>query len=263
MSGDLAFGITAGERADAGRLGGELEGLGYAELWTNDTRRGDGVATLASIAPATRSLGLALGVVALSDHSPEAVVARLGAAGSWRDRLVLGVGSGSSASLDLVRDGVTTLRERLPGTPIAIAAVGPRMLHLAGEIADVVVTTWSMPERVPLLRARVEEGARMSGRRPPRLVLYVRTTLGPGAGDRLRAEMRRYAAYGRHYARAFLEQSDELVGIAVDDPSELPSALAPYRAVADTVVVRAVPALDEVDALLEIAAAAAPLSDAS
>lgn len=229
-------------------------------MWANDTRGGDGVATLAALAGDTRRLRLGLGVVALSEHSPEAIARRLSDAGLPLDRLTLGVGAGSSASLALVRDGVAELRALLPGLPIAIAAVGPRMLSLAGEIADAVVATWARPDRVPWIREQVAAGGGA-----PRLVLYVRTAVGPGAASRLRGEMDRYARYGRHYARAFEAQPDGLVGIAVEsgDPADLAAALVPYRSVAETVVVRAIPTEDTVDAWLEVATAVALSAGAS
>ncbi len=232
----------------------ELEELGYGEVWVNDTRGGDGLATLAALARDTRRLRLGLGVVALSEHSPAAIARRLSTAGLPLDRLTLGVGAGSSASLALVRDGVAELRALLPGLPIAVAAVGPRMLRLAGEAADAVVATWARPERVPWIREQVAAGGGT-----PRLVLYVRAAVGPGAASRLRDEMDRYASYGRHYARAFEAQPDGLVGIAVEsgDPADVAAALAPYRSVADTVVVRAIPTENTAEAWLEVAATVA------
>jgi alkanesulfonate monooxygenase SsuD/methylene tetrahydromethanopterin reductase-like flavin-dependent oxidoreductase (luciferase family) len=253
----LAFGITAGIRPDAARLGTGLERLGYGELWSNDTRRGDGIATLAAVAPGTSDLRLAVGVVALSEHEPAAIEARLAEHDLPHGRLVLGVGSGASASLDLVRTGVRALRDSVPGVPIAIAAVGPRMLRLAGELADVVVATWSMPERVPSIRAEIAVGADAAKRPQPRLALYVRAAIGPDAQARLRTDMERYARTGRHYARAFAAQGDAPIGVAVASAGELSEALMPYRSVADTVVVRALPRADDVDAWLEVAAAAA------
>jgi alkanesulfonate monooxygenase SsuD/methylene tetrahydromethanopterin reductase-like flavin-dependent oxidoreductase (luciferase family) len=259
MGAELAFGITAASRPDHARLGAEIERLGHVELWVNDTRRGDGIAALAEVLPATTSLRFGVGVAALSEHSPVAIVARVDAASLPLDRLTLGVGSGASASLELVRTGVAELRDLLPGTPIATAAVGPRMLHVAGEIADAVVAGWANPERLRWARGRIAEGADAAGRQPPRLVAYVRTALGAGAADRLRAAMAQYRAYGRHYARAFDAQADGLVGVAVEsgDPGELAHALAPYRSVVDTLVVRGLPADDSVDGWLEVAAAAA------
>lgn len=258
MSAELAFGITAGSRPAQERLGAEVERLGYRELWVNDTRRGDGVATLAQIAPGTRRLGLAVGVVALSEHRPPSIIDRISRAGLPLERLTLGVGAGSSASLSLVRDGVEQLRSALPGVPIAVAAVGPRMLRLAGEVADVVVATWALPDRVAWIRDRVAEGAASAGRRRPRIALYVRVAIGRGATDRLRAEMDRYARQGSHYARAFAAQPDRPVGVAVEsaDPEQIREAMASYRSAADTVVVRALPPDDSVDAWVTVARSA-------
>jgi alkanesulfonate monooxygenase SsuD/methylene tetrahydromethanopterin reductase-like flavin-dependent oxidoreductase (luciferase family) len=258
MPADLAFGITAASRPDHRRLGTEVEHLGYTELWVNDTRRGDGVAALAEIRSGTTSLRLGLGVVALSEHDPRGILGRLRASGLPLGGLTVGVGSGASSSLELVRTGVTELRALLPGVPIAIAAVGPRMFRLAGEIADAVVAGWANPERLGWARDRIGEGADAASRPPPRLVAYVRTALGQGAADRLRAAMAQYRAYGIHYARAFEAQRDDLVGVAVAsaDPAQLADSLAPYRSAVDTLVVRGLPADDSVDAWLEVAGAA-------
>jgi alkanesulfonate monooxygenase SsuD/methylene tetrahydromethanopterin reductase-like flavin-dependent oxidoreductase (luciferase family) len=265
MTADLAFGITAASRPDHSRLGAEVERLGFGELWTNDTRRGDGVAALAELLPGTASLRFALGVVALSEYSAAAIPRRLSRAGLALDRLTLGVGSGASASLELVRRGVAELRSLLPEVPIAISGVGPRMLRLGGEVADAVVTAWALPERLAWVRQQIAEGAAAADRPAPRLVVYVRTAFGPDAERRLLGEMERYAAYGRYYARAFEAQPNALVGVAVEsgDPAEVAAALAPYRSVADTVVVRAIPAVDTVDGWLEVARLAAGQSSSS
>ena len=261
MAADLAFGITAATRPDHARLGTELEGLGFKELWVNDNRRGDGVTTLAQAAPSTSSLRFGLGVVALSEYAPTAIEERISRASLPLDRLTVGVGAGASSSLKLVRDGVGELRRSMPGVPIAMAAVGPRMLHLAGEVADAVVATWALPDRVAEIRQRVAAGADAAGRPSPRLVLYLRTAIGPGAESRLRAEMDRYAR-SAHYARAFAAQAGRLVGIAFEPPApdELAAALAPYRAQVDTLVIRGLPTHDHVNAWLEIASVLAEAS---
>lgn len=259
MSDDLCFGITAASRADHPRLGAELERLGYAALWVNDTPRGDGLATLEEVAAGTTSLKFGVGVIALSEHAPAEIAARLQAVDLSAGRLTLGVGSGSSSSLQLVRDGVAGLRRLEPDLRIAVAAVGPRMAHLAGEVADAVVANWALPDRLSLIRERVAHGADAGGRPAPRLVAYVRAAVGAGATDRLQAEMDRYRGYGDHYARAFHAQPGGLIGVAIEsgDPVEIAAALAPYRSVVDTVVVRALPADDSVDAWLQVATAAA------
>ena len=258
MSAELAFGVTAASRPGLERLAPQLERLGYREIWSNDTRRSDGLATLAEIAAGGPALRLGVGVVALSDATPDQLADRVAAASLPADRFTLGVGSGSSASLALVRRGVEGLRDLLPGTTIAVAAVGPRMGALAGEIADAVVANWALPERLAWIRGRVAEGAARAGRRPPRLVAYVRTAVGDGADARLLAEMDRYRGYGGgHYARAFAAQPDALVGVAAPDAAGVRAGLEPYRELVDTLVVRGLPVDDSVDGWLIVARAAA------
>lgn len=258
MTAALAFGLDAGSRPDHARLGAELERLGYRELWVNDNRRADGIATLAEVAPGTSTLAFGVGVVALSEQDPDLIADRFRSSGMPTERLTLGVGSGRTASLQLVRDGVARLRQLLPDTPIAVAAVGPNMAWLAGEIADVVVANWALPERLAFVRERVNEGAADASRPAPRLVTYVRTAVGPEAESRLGAEMERYRSIGPQYARAFAAQPDDrLVGVAAADADGVTAGLAPYRSVVDTLVVRGLPAGDSVPDWLEVAAAAA------
>jgi alkanesulfonate monooxygenase SsuD/methylene tetrahydromethanopterin reductase-like flavin-dependent oxidoreductase (luciferase family) len=48
--------------------------------------------------------------------------------------------------------------------PIVLAALGPEMLELAGEIADGVLLNWIPPEAVPASIARLQAGARRAAR---------------------------------------------------------------------------------------------------
>ena len=54
----------------------------------------------------------------------------------------------------------------LPKTPVRVylAALGPEMLELAGEIADGVLLNWIPPEAVPASLAHLQAGARRAGR---------------------------------------------------------------------------------------------------
>jgi probable F420-dependent oxidoreductase len=54
----------------------------------------------------------------------------------------------------------------VPAAPVRIylAALGPEMLELAGEIADGVLLNWIPPEAVPASIAHLEVGARRAGR---------------------------------------------------------------------------------------------------
>jgi alkanesulfonate monooxygenase SsuD/methylene tetrahydromethanopterin reductase-like flavin-dependent oxidoreductase (luciferase family) len=255
----LSFGIASAPRDRTERIGPAVESLGYAALWANDTRRGTALATLAVAARGTRSLRLAAGVIALSERAPARIaseVAEAEAQGLDRARLILGLGSGASRSLDLVRLGVAELRELLPGVRIAVAAVGPRMCALGGEIADTVLLNWSLPDHLAEQRGWIEAAAAAAGRRAPVIAAYVRVAVGPEAATRLREEMARYARPSTAYSRIFAAQRG-LVGVAAADPAATRAGLDPYRSVLDECVVRALPATDDVDAWLAVATAAA------
>ncbi len=260
MSGALGFGIAAAPRDGTERLGPAVEALGYAELWANDTRRGSGPDTLAVASAATRELRFGIGVIALSEHGPSRVAEALAAAeaaGLPLERTTVGVGSGASRSLALVRRGVAALRALLPAQRIAVAAVGPRMCALAGEIADTVLLNWSLPAHLAEQRRWIAEGAERAGRPVPRLTAYVRAAVGAGAKERLRTEMARYAGHSPAYRALFADQ-DGLIGVAADDATSLRADLLPYRALLDCCVVRALPDGDAVDDWLRVAEAAAP-----
>jgi alkanesulfonate monooxygenase SsuD/methylene tetrahydromethanopterin reductase-like flavin-dependent oxidoreductase (luciferase family) len=259
VKGELGFGIAAAARPGTERLGPAIERLGYAELWANDTRRGAALETLATAGSGTTALRFGVGVIALSEHAPERILAALDGAvdaGLDPNRVTLGVGSGASRSLDLVRAGVAELRRLLPDQRIAVAALGPRMCALAGEVADTVLLNWALPETLVRQRGWVASGAARAGRRPPRVTAYVRVAVGSGAADRLRGEMDRYAGHSDAYASLFADQGGP-VGVAVGDPAQLRPALLPYRSILDCCVVRALPDGDDIDAWLAVAEAAA------
>ncbi len=254
----LEFGLTAAERPWLGELGPALASLGYAAVWANDNPRRSGLATLAAITADTPSLGMGLGVAPLSDKTPRSIAAEVRALGLPLERLTLGVGSGSSTSLGLVREGVTALRAALPGARIAISALGPRMCALGGEIADVVLLNWAAPARIAWARERIATGAAAAGREPPVVASYVRVAVGPRAQERLAAERAHYAGdTSSPYARLFTAQPDvPTPGVAAEDPAAIPALLAPHRAALDRCVVRALPAADDAQGWLAVARAA-------
>jgi len=247
------------QAVESARLGQRLEALGYDELWANDGRLGSGLATLAAASGGTSRIDLCVGVVPLSERTPAAIASEVASLGIAHDRLILGVGTGSSSSLALVRDAVVDLRERLPDVRLAIAALGPRMCRLGGEIADTVLLNWANPERIAWARTLVDEGARTAERPAPRVAGYVRVAIGPDAGARLTAEADRYRGRPRPYTRLFdAQQVDDrgIPGIVATDPREVPDLLEPYRATLDSCVVRALPADPSMEGWLAVAEAA-------
>ena len=258
----LGFGLVARSPADSSALAGlasQLEALGYDELWANDNRQHSGLATLAAAAAGAQRIQLGVGVAPLSDKSPREIASEVQASGIPHGRLILGVGTGSGSSMAAVREGVAALRDLLPDVRICIAALGPRMCELGGEIADVVLLNWAYPERIAWARGHIDEGARLAGRPVPVVASYVRVALGADAADRMLNEANRYRGRPRPYTRLFDEQdTDEarVPGIAAVDPAAVSALLAPYRTALDTCVVRALPAGSSAEELLAIARAA-------
>jgi alkanesulfonate monooxygenase SsuD/methylene tetrahydromethanopterin reductase-like flavin-dependent oxidoreductase (luciferase family) len=123
---------------------------------------------------------------------------------------VLGVGSGRLAHpATEMRPYLTELRRLLPSAlPLYVAALGPRMLGLAAELADGVLLNWCSAEQVRWSRAEVERAAVRFGRGAPVIAEYIRTAVDSDP-DRARGVLARategYALgpspYRRHFER--------------------------------------------------------------
>jgi alkanesulfonate monooxygenase SsuD/methylene tetrahydromethanopterin reductase-like flavin-dependent oxidoreductase (luciferase family) len=255
----LGIGVAAGpDPAPLASLAAGLEALGLDSIWSNDSPAGEGLSMLAEWAQASSILGLGVGVLALDRHTPETIAGQVHELALPIDRVRVGLGAGfSEHPLDTVRDGVAALRAFLPGANVVVAAMGPAMCRLAGEIGDGVLLNWMTPERATLAAELVHDGARQAGREPAAVTVYgyVRVAVGDEAAMRLTREAAFYTQLP-HYARHFEAMGGDpsKVGIAVTSGEDLPEALAAYSAL-DVVVVRA---LSErtTDAAMEIARAA-------
>jgi alkanesulfonate monooxygenase SsuD/methylene tetrahydromethanopterin reductase-like flavin-dependent oxidoreductase (luciferase family) len=204
---------------------GEL--LGYAAVFLPEIAGRDALAALAGLAGETRELLLGTGVVPMGAR--RTMVTAMGAATVHErsgGRLILGLGTGAvgRGALDRLREQVHALRslfagevlevdgerERLtldPGSrvPVWLAALGPRAMRLAGEVADGVLLNWCPPERVAFARERIREGAEANGRDPAEITVavYVRACVAQDEGAALaalRVASGQYAAYPA-YAR--------------------------------------------------------------
>lgn len=84
-----------------------------------------------------------------------------------------------------------------PRVPVYLAALGPRMLRLAGELADGVTPNWSTPEQIAWCRQRVAEGARAAGRDPSAVPFaqYIRVCVDEDADAARRAFAGQVLAY--------------------------------------------------------------------
>lgn len=68
---------------------------------------------------------------------------------------------------------------KAPPVPVYLAAMGPQMLRLAGELADGVTPNWSSPDQIVWMRQQVAEGAFQAGRDPGQIPFaqYIRVCL--------------------------------------------------------------------------------------
>lgn len=256
------FAIFAGVAPDIIRASAqEAERLGYASFWVNHPGKTDGLASLAAAAGVTRTAELGIGVIPLHTREPASIAAGVRATGLPLDRLLLGVGSPNPGSLARVRAGVAALRAAL-ATRLIVAALGPKMCRLAGEIADGVLLNWLTPEHARVSAGWVGDGAAAAGRRPPKIFAYVRLAIGGAGRARLEDEGARYAAipaYGAHFERMGVKPAE--TGIAVDRPGDVGAALARWRGVIDEVVLRAMPGADTAEEHLALVRAGAPVGD--
>ena len=203
----------------------------------------------------TRGITLGVGVLALDRHEPAAIASRLGALELPQERLLVGLGAGfSEHPLEAVRRGVGALRESAPGLRIAVAAMGPAMCRLGGEVGDAVLLNWMTPARAAWAEALVREGAARAGRERGQVMVYayVRTALGDTAPARLADEAAFYTRLP-HYARHFDAMGGEpgVVGIAASDEAQVGPGLEEYDAI-DVPVVRALTERSS-EAVLELA----------
>ncbi|HEY3058851.1 MAG TPA: LLM class flavin-dependent oxidoreductase [Chloroflexota bacterium] len=87
-----------------------------------------------------------------------------------------------------------------PPVPVYLAALGPRMLRLAGALANGVTPNWSSPEQIVWMRERVSEGARAAGRDPAEVPFaqYIRVCVD----EDVEAARRAFATHVLRYAMA-------------------------------------------------------------
>jgi alkanesulfonate monooxygenase SsuD/methylene tetrahydromethanopterin reductase-like flavin-dependent oxidoreductase (luciferase family) len=236
----------------------EAEQLGYSSFWVNHPGSTDGLAALAHAAGETTRVALGIGVIPLHTRGPDSIIQGTRVTKLPLDRLLLGVGSPNPGSLGRVRDGVAALRAHLK-TRIIVAALGPKMCRLAGEVADGVLFNWLTPEHARLSAGWVREGAAAAKRPAPTLFAYVRLALGPKGCDKLGEEGSRYAAipaYAAHFERMGVKPVDTC--IAAQRPAEIAPALGKWKGAVDEVVLRAITGEDTVEEHLALVRAARP-----
>ena len=232
----------------------EAEELGYTAVFLPETGARDTLVTLAGLAADTRELVLGTGVIPMGARTPRlAAMAAATVQERSGGRHVLGVGTGRAApgALGRLEDYVKEIRDVVGGSapgaalrlplpapvPIWIAALGPKAVRLAGQIADGVILNWCTPKRVAEARDAIRATAGEAGRDPGAVTIavYVRASFSGRADEALlaaAAEYASYPAYARQFEAMGVDPSPEAVVEAVclrGDPSRARERVEAYR----------------------------------
>lgn len=205
------------------------ESLGYTDLWTAEVSGTDGLTPLAAAAVATERLRFGTAILPVFTRPPALMA--MGAASVQaisEGRFVLGIGTSSSIivgnwmgeefsrPLTRIRETVAFLRDAFEGkkmdtqahgfsvsgfrltadggvkVPIYIAGLGPKMLRLAGQIADGVILFLFTPDGVKWALDQVRAGAEEAGRDPSEIDVVARIPVAVDEDDEfLRFMLRR------------------------------------------------------------------------
>ena len=273
---------------DLQELGQLAERLGYETVWAPEGGGRDSLTALATIAMKTERVRLGTGILPI--YARTATNTAMGAAGMAAvsgGRFILGLGVGHRPSVE-GRDGVpftrpiSRLRETIrivrgllsgdsvtvkgrhfnvsdaslgaaaPGerVPIYVAALGPQMLELAGEMADGVLMNWTAESFIPQAVEHIRRGARIAGRDISEIDIagYVRVATGgdeEAVRDSLRGQVARYASntfYRNFFAETGFgrEMSEAAEALAAGDLARASEAIT--REMQDQVAVVGTPA---------------------
>jgi probable F420-dependent oxidoreductase len=180
----------------------ETEARGYHAAWTGEAGGYDAITLMTAIATHTERLRVGSAVLPVQTRTPVLLGQSAATLNHLApDRVVLGIGLSSKVivgdwhgltfapSLQQIREAVQIIRMvasgdrvnfegkfyrvknfrlAVPPPPkpvrVVLAALGPEMLELAGEIADGVVLNWIPPETVPASITHLQAGAKKAGR---------------------------------------------------------------------------------------------------
>jgi probable F420-dependent oxidoreductase len=194
------------------------EELGYDVCGFPHIAGRDAMATLAAIGPKTSRIGLATGIVPIYTRTPVTMAQEAGVINeATGGRFMLGLGTGHQAlveswhgtpftrPVEAMRDYLTIVRAAIrdsqvayagerfrasfgfmgfqpaPDMKILVGALGPKMLQLAGELADGVVLWMSTPQHVrDIVMPNLAIGAARAGREVSDLEVFACLFAAPG-----------------------------------------------------------------------------------
>jgi alkanesulfonate monooxygenase SsuD/methylene tetrahydromethanopterin reductase-like flavin-dependent oxidoreductase (luciferase family) len=210
----LTFAEEAQLSEEAARLGyGSIwtpEGNGHdgfvtcAQRWSaSRSILTEGLGTGISVSPVALRTpsALAMSAATLSELTGGRFILGIGTGGAYGAEYQRSYGLPKLSALALMRDYLTVIRTLVAGetanyegkvitarglklafkapsppTPVYLGALGPKMLHLAGELADGACLNWCSDEQVAWSRRQIDEGAEQAGRDPSEVKMaeYIR-----------------------------------------------------------------------------------------
>lgn len=222
------------------RLAALAEEVGFEQIWvSNDLFWRSAPVLLTAAARATSRIVLGVGVFnPVSMHVSEIAMASASLHEVSNGRFMLGIGAGADEFLQWAglraeppvartRRALVELRTLLSGLtpdgwrseawlrtgpsriPIYVGAMGPRMLGLAGELADGVLPLLFPPEHYPTAALQIEDGARSVGRDPGSLDIAacVWCSLDTDGARARRALAEKIAYYGASFSPYLLARA--------------------------------------------------------
>ena len=222
---------------DYQELSSQAEKNGFEAVWVPEGGGRDSLTSLATIAMRTEKVKLGTGILPIFARTPtNTAMGAAGMAAVSDGRFMLGLGVGHAPTVES-RDGIpfkqpmTRMRETIqivkallageqvnftgkqfkltgasmgastPKTkvPIYIAALGPQMLELVGELADGVLMNWTAVDYLDDAIGHIKRGAEKVGRDLSEIDIagYVRVAVGDDVSasrNSLRYQVARYAS---------------------------------------------------------------------
>jgi len=205
-------------------LGPAIERAGFGAFWKGETDSPDPFALLTGLAVTTRTLHLGTAIVHIHARTPVTLgvqAATLSEISGGRFWLGLGVANDriaawhdaklarplESARRYLERARRVAAGERDPSSfqlgwrpthpafPTFLAALGPKMSRLAGEISDGAIVNMATPEKLAEIVALVREGARAAGKPESAVQVITKVRVSIDADrERARTRLRQLAA---------------------------------------------------------------------
>ncbi|HAA95624.1 MAG TPA: hypothetical protein DCE26_08025 [Dehalococcoidia bacterium] len=250
---------------DYQELSAQAEKNGFEAVWVPEGGGRDSLTSLATIAMKTEKVKLGTGILPIFARTPtNTAMGASGMAAVSNGRFMLGLGVGHAPTVES-KDGIpfkapmTRMRETIqiikgllsgeevnfsgkqfnvsgasmgaatPKTkvPVYIAALGPQMLEMVGELADGVLMNWTAADYLTEAVGHIKRGADKAGRDMGEIDIagYVRVAVGDdvsAARDSLRYQVARYASnpfYRNFFAQTGFDKEMSAAASALADGS--------------------------------------------